>query len=92
MKLTAEQARFLSKPKSIDEKLSEYLDEIYLLIERIARQGGIDIFVSLKPWASSHKEYLFAILRDNGYKVEFKTSNSIFIGECEEYFIVSWKE
>ena len=91
MKLTAEQARFLSKPKSIDEKLAEYLDEIYLLIERIARQGGIDIFVSLKPWASSHKEYLFAILRDNGYKVEFKTSTS-FLGEIEEYFIVSWKE
>ena len=91
MKLTAEQARFLSKPKSIDEKLAEYLDEIYLLIERIARQGGIDIFVSLKPWASSHKEYLFAILRDNGYKVDFHRYISLR-DDCTEYFIVSWKE
>jgi hypothetical protein len=91
MKLTAEQARSLSKPKSNGEKLAEYLDEIYLAIEKSAREGRSDISVSLKPWASSHKEYLFAILRDNGYKVKFHTYNS-FRGGCDEYFIVSWKE
>jgi hypothetical protein len=91
MKLTAEQARSLSKPKSIDEKLVEYLDEIYLEIERGAREGRSDISISFKPWASSHKEYLFAILRDNGYKVKVRTYTP-FRGECDEYFIVSWKE
>jgi hypothetical protein len=91
MKLTAEQARSLSKPKSIDEKLAEYLDEIYLAIENRARKEHSDACVSLKPWASSHKEYLFAILRDNGYKVKFHTYTS-FRGDCTEYFIVSWKE
>ena len=88
MKLTAEQARTLSKGKSITEKLDEFLDEIYLAIEQFAREGRGDIFLSLKPWASSHKEYLFTILRDNGYKVRFNTYTS-FRGE---YFVVSWKE
>jgi hypothetical protein len=91
MKFTAEQARTLSKPKSIDEKLDEYLDEIYLVIKKSACEGRSDISVSLKPWASSHKEYLFAILRDNGYKVKFHTYN-LFRGDCVEYFIISWKE
>ena len=91
MKLTAEQARSLSTPKSIDEKLTEHIDEIYLVIESMARKGETDIYVSLKPWASSHKEYIFASFRDNGYKVKFETYNS-FLGDYEEYFIVSWKE
>ena len=91
MKLTAEQARSLSKPKSIDEKLVEYLDEIYLEIEKFARKGRNDMVVSLKPWASSHKEYLSASFRDNGYKVKFDTYN-FFRGDYVENFIVSWKE
>jgi hypothetical protein len=91
MKLTAEQARTLSKPKSIDEKLAEYLDEIYLAIEKYACKGRSDVSIALKPWASSHKEYLFSSLRDNGYKVKFHTYNSLY-GEENHYFVVSWNE
>jgi hypothetical protein len=91
MKFTAEQARTLSKGKSITEKLDEYLDEIFLHIENRARKEHSDASMSLKPWAFSHKEYLFAILRDNGYKVKFHTYNS-FRDEETDYFIVSWKE
>lgn len=91
MKLTAEQARSLSKPKSIDEKLADYLDEIYLAIEKSAREGRSDVSISLKPWASSHKDTLFVILRNNGYKVKFHTYTSLYREE-NHYFVVSWKE
>jgi hypothetical protein len=91
MVFTAEQARTLSKGKSITEKLDEYLDEIYLVIKKSACEGRRDISVPLKPWASSHKNYLFSSLRDNGYKVKFHTYTS-FRGDQNDFFIVSWKE
>jgi hypothetical protein len=91
MVITAEQARKLAKPKDISEKLDEYLDEIYNEIEECASVGLYDTSITLKSFASTHKEYLSAKLRNNGYKVKFRTANNVR-EECSEYFIISWKE
>ena len=93
MAFTAEQAMALSKGKSITEQLNEYLDEIFLHIEKSASasESRSNTSLLLKPWAFPYKDYLFAILRDNGYKVDFHRYISLR-DDCNDYFIVSWKE
>lgn len=91
MRLTAEEARKLSKPKDISEKLEECLEQIYSEIEKRARESQTDVYLTVPSFAHQHKEYLITDLTNNGYKVE-STTYIPCRGDRHESFFVSWKE
>lgn len=91
MRLTAEEARKLSKPKDISEKLEECLEQIYSEIEKKAREGQTNVALVIPPFAHQHKEYFITSLKTSGYKIKFHRYNSLR-GDFDDYFIVSWKE
>ena len=64
------------------------LDEIYSSILKSAEEGKSGIQLIIKPKLEKHKNSIAQHLKNDGYKVKIRISESY--RDYDEYFVISW--
>lgn len=91
-KITAAKAQSLVqsyKEATAPKEIEKFLDEVYSKITAAATNGHTSVDVLLKPYAVEYKARFVEILKEQGYKVKFKTLID-WRDSSDEYIKVSW--
>ena len=90
-RISASEAKTLTKEvKNPNEILliEKELDAIYSSILKSAEEGKSGIQLIIKPKLEKHKNSIAQHLKNDGYKVNIRISESY--RDYDEYFVISW--